>query len=65
MAIDSRLTGPALPGAADGQARDTVDMLKLPYHTTRDEDVYNTISARMKDWFTYMAGYPTASTTTG
>ncbi|MCZ8320048.1 MAG: phospholipase D-like domain-containing protein [Novosphingobium sp.] len=41
-----------------GQARDTVDMLNLTYHATRDEDVYNTISARMKDRFDIFGGLP-------
>ena len=48
-----------------GQARDTVDMLNLTYHATRDEDVYNTISSRMKPPSTFSAACPTASTTTG
>ncbi len=41
-----------------GQARDTVDMLNLTYHATRDEDVYNTISSRMKDRFDIFGGLP-------
>jgi len=41
-----------------GQARDSVDMLNLTYHATRDEDVYNTISSRMKDRFDIFGGLP-------
>lgn len=41
-----------------GQARESVDMLNLTYHGTRDEDVYNTISARMKDKFDIFGGLP-------
>ena len=31
-------------------------MLNLTYHATRDEDVYNTISSRMKDRFDIFGG---------
>jgi superfamily II DNA or RNA helicase len=41
-----------------GQARDSVDMLNLVYHGTRDETVYETLSARMKDRFDIFGGLP-------
>jgi superfamily II DNA/RNA helicase len=41
-----------------GQARESVDMLNLTYHATRDEDVYNTISSRMKNKFDIFGGLP-------
>lgn len=41
-----------------GQARSSVDMLNLTYHDTRDEDVYNVISSRMKDKFDIFGGNP-------
>jgi superfamily II DNA or RNA helicase len=41
-----------------GQSRESVDMLNLTYHATRDEDVYNTISSRMKDRFDIFGGLP-------
>lgn len=41
-----------------GQARTSVDMLNLTYHETRDEDVYNVISARMQDKFDIFGGTP-------
>jgi ERCC4-related helicase len=41
-----------------GQARARVDMLNLTYHETRDEDVYNVISARMQDKYDIFGGLP-------
>ena len=41
-----------------GQARTSVDMLNLTYHETRDEDVYNVISARMQDKHDIFDGTP-------
>ena len=41
-----------------GQARRTVDMLNLVYHDTRDEDVYQVLSRRMKDKFDIFGGTP-------
>ena len=41
-----------------GQARRTVDMLNLVYHDTRDEDVYQVLSRRMKDKFDIFGGLP-------
>lgn len=41
-----------------GQARPSVDMLNLVYHQTRDEQVYLTLSARMKDRFDIFGGLP-------
>lgn len=41
-----------------GQARTRVDMLNLTYHETRDEDVYNVISARMQDKYDIFGGLP-------
>lgn len=41
-----------------GQVRDSVDMLNLVYHETRDEDVYATLSARMKSRFDIFGGLP-------
>jgi len=33
-------------------------MLNLTYHETRDEDVYNVISARMQDKYDIFGGLP-------
>ncbi len=41
-----------------GQTRKTVDMLNLVYHDTRDEQVYATLSRRMKDKFDIFGGLP-------
>jgi superfamily II DNA/RNA helicase len=41
-----------------GQARRTVDMLNLVYHDTQDEQVYQTISRRLKDKFDIFGGLP-------
>jgi len=41
-----------------GQARRTVDMLNLVYHDTQDEQVYRTISRRLKDKFDIFGGLP-------
>ena len=41
-----------------GQARDTVDMLNLVYHETRDEDVYRVLSKRLKDKHDIFGGLP-------
>ena len=41
-----------------GQARASVDMLNLTYHGTRDEDIYNAISARMQDKYDIFGGLP-------
>ena len=41
-----------------GQARDTVDMLNLVYHETRDEDVYRALSKRLKDKYDIFGGLP-------
>jgi len=41
-----------------GQARRSVDMLNLVYHDTRDEDVYQVISRRLKDKFDIFGGLP-------
>src|ERR1017187_5290841 len=41
-----------------GQARLTVDMLNLVYHDTQDEQVYRTISRRLKDKFDIFGGLP-------
>ena len=41
-----------------GQARRTVDMLNLVYHSTRDEQVYAVISRRLKDKHDIFGGLP-------
>jgi hypothetical protein len=41
-----------------GQARKTVDMLNLVYHGTRDENVYQALSKRLKDKFDIFGGLP-------
>ena len=41
-----------------GQARRTVDMLNLVYHETRDEQVYEVLSRRLKDKFDIFGGTP-------
>jgi superfamily II DNA or RNA helicase/DNA-binding Lrp family transcriptional regulator len=41
-----------------GQARDSVDMLNLVYHDTRDEDVYQALSRRLKDRYDIFGGLP-------
>jgi len=41
-----------------GQARRSVDMLNLVYHDTRNEDVYQVLSRRMKDKFDIFGGTP-------
>jgi superfamily II DNA or RNA helicase len=41
-----------------GQARRTVDMVNLVYHDTQDEQVYQTISRRLKDKFDIFGGLP-------
>lgn len=41
-----------------GQARTSVDMLNLTYHETRDEDVYNVLSSRMRDKYDIFGGNP-------
>ncbi|QKK08604.1 MAG: DEAD/DEAH box helicase family protein [Planctomycetota bacterium] len=41
-----------------GQARDSVDMLNLVYHETRDEDVYKALSRRLKDRYDIFGGLP-------
>ena len=41
-----------------GQARRDVDVLNLVYHDTRDEDVYQTLSRRMRDRFDIFGGLP-------
>ena len=41
-----------------GQARDSVDMLNLVYHETRDEDVYRALSRRLKDRYDIFGGLP-------
>ncbi len=41
-----------------GQARHSVDMLNLVYHETRDEQVYQAISRRLKDKFDIFGGLP-------
>jgi len=41
-----------------GQTRESVDMLNLVYHGTRDEDVYERLSQRMKDRFDLFGSLP-------
>jgi len=41
-----------------GQARRTVDMLNLVYHSTQDEKVYQVLSRRMKDRYDIFGGLP-------
>jgi superfamily II DNA or RNA helicase len=41
-----------------GQQRQSVDMLNLVYHDTRDEEVYAKLSERMKDRFDLFGGLP-------
>lgn len=41
-----------------GQVRNSVDMLNLTYHETRDEDVYNVLSERMQDKYDIFGGLP-------
>lgn len=41
-----------------GQTRENVDMLNLVYHGTRDEDVYERLSQRMKDRFDLFGSLP-------
>ena len=41
-----------------GQSRKTVDMLNLMYHETRDEDIYQVISRRLKEKFDLFGGLP-------
>ena len=41
-----------------GQARLTVDMLNLVYHSTQDEVVYQVLSSRMKDRYDIFGGLP-------
>lgn len=41
-----------------GQARRSVDMLNLVYHDTRDEQVYQALSRRMKDKYDIFGGLP-------
>lgn len=41
-----------------GQTRLTVDMLNLVYRNTRDEDIYQRLSDRMKDRFDLFGGLP-------
>ena len=41
-----------------GQSRKTVDMLNLMYHETRDEDIYQVISKRLKEKFDLFGGLP-------
>jgi hypothetical protein len=41
-----------------GQARESVDMLNLVYAGTRDEKVYQRLSARMKDRFAILGSLP-------
>jgi superfamily II DNA or RNA helicase len=41
-----------------GQARKRVDMLNLVYHGTRDENVYQALSRRLKDQFDIFGGLP-------
>ena len=41
-----------------GQTRKTVDMLNLVYHETRDEDIYQVISQRLREKFEIFGGIP-------
>jgi superfamily II DNA or RNA helicase len=41
-----------------GQARDSVDMLNLVYHGTRDEEVYERLSTRMRDRYNVFGSLP-------
>ena len=41
-----------------GQTRKTVDMLNLVYHDTRDEDIYQVISRRLREKFDIFGGVP-------
>lgn len=41
-----------------GQSRETVDMLNLMYHATRDEDIYQVVSRRLKEKFDIFGGIP-------
>ncbi|MGQ0505281.1 MAG: helicase-related protein [Myxococcaceae bacterium] len=41
-----------------GQARDSVDMLNLVYHGTRDEEVYERLSERMRDRYDIFGSLP-------
>ena len=41
-----------------GQARDSVDMLNLVYHQTRDEDIYQALSRRLRDCYDIFGGVP-------
>ena len=41
-----------------GQTRKTVDMLNLVYHETRDEDIYQVISRRLREKFDIFGGIP-------
>lgn len=41
-----------------GQVRDSVDMLNLVYHGTRDEKVYERLSARMRDRYDLFGSLP-------
>ncbi|MBX3024934.1 DEAD/DEAH box helicase [bacterium] len=41
-----------------GQTRDSVDMLNLVYHGTRDEQVYERLSARMRDRYDIFGSLP-------
>jgi superfamily II DNA or RNA helicase len=41
-----------------GQVRQSVDMLNLVYHDTRDEDVYRALSRRMRDRYDIFGGLP-------
>ena len=41
-----------------GQSRKTVDMVNLMYHETRDEDIYQVISRRLKEKFDLFGGLP-------
>lgn len=41
-----------------GQARDAVDMLNLVYHETRDEQVYQVLSRRMRDRYDIFGSLP-------
>ncbi|MDM0068787.1 phospholipase D-like domain-containing anti-phage protein [Variovorax sp. J31P207] len=41
-----------------GQVRKSVDMLNLVYHGTRDENVYQALSKRLKDKFDIFGGLP-------
>ena len=41
-----------------GQARRTVDMLNLVYHSTQDEDIYQVISRRLRNKYDIFGGLP-------